>query len=70
MKDLANLMSDVTFNYELLEGLYWHARKENSSAYFYRFDYEGDWSLTHYYDKTKADYGGVAHLDDIRFFMP
>ena len=35
----------------------------------HRFDYRGNWSFSHLYDDPAADYGGVGHLDDIRFFM-
>lgn len=34
-----------------------------------RFDYRGNWSFTHLFDDPETDYGGVGHLDDIRFFL-
>ena len=68
---LAEFFSDVTFNFECLHAAHLHAKfaAEQQSPFFYLFGYEGSWSFPHLYDPEKRDFGGVSHLDDIRYFM-
>ena len=63
------MVSDILFNYEGQVATYLHARNSPAPVYFYRFDYRGQWTFAHEFEEIKHDYEGVAHVDDIRFFM-
>ena len=66
---MAKLVGDMVFNAEGLLGVHLQARKSSAPVYFYMFNYRGNWSYAHEFEETKHDYGGVAHLDDISYFM-
>ena len=66
---ISEMVSDMIFNVEALVAIHLHAKKSNAPVYFYQFNYRGTWSFAHEFEETKHDYGGVAHLDDITYFM-
>ena len=66
---MAEFSSDLIFNTETLLALHLQCRKSQAPIYFYQFNYRGKWSFAHEFEETPHDYEGVAHLDDIRFYM-
>ena len=66
---LSELTSDMIFNAEALLAVHIQSRKSDAPVYFYQFNFRGDWTFAHEFEETKHDYGGVAHLDDISYFM-
>ncbi|TRY76508.1 hypothetical protein TCAL_11403 [Tigriopus californicus] len=65
----SNFFSDITFNYETLHAAHLHTRSSDSPVYLYRFDYIGGWGYVSLFNETAQSFGGVAHLDDIRYLM-
>lgn len=66
---MSSFFSDVIFNAEALHAVHLHAFQNKAPVYLYRFGFQGQWSYVELLDKEKKDYGGVAHLDDVRYFM-
>jgi carboxylesterase type B len=67
MIPMSELMSDLKFNFELMMAAHLHARHSLAPVYVHRFDYRGLWTFAHQFEETKHDYGGVAHVDDLRY---
>lgn len=61
--------SDLLFNVECLLAVHIQSRQSHAPVYFYQFNYRGNWTFAHEFEETKHDYQGVAHLDDISYFM-
>ena len=66
---MSELASDLIFNAETLLAVHLQSRKSSAPVYFYQFNHRGNWTFAHEFEETKHDYGGVAHLDDISYFM-
>jgi carboxylesterase type B len=66
---MAELTSDMIFNAEGLLAVHIQSKVNSAPVYFYQFNYRGQWSFAHEFEQTKNDYEGVAHLDDIRYYM-
>ena len=66
---MSQLASDSIFNAEALLAIHIQSRKNVAPVYFYQFNHRGNWTFAHEFEETKHDYGGVAHLDDISYFM-
>ena len=66
---LASFFSDVTFNYYMFYAAHMHATYGRAPVYVYMFGFEGEWSFPHLYEGGKEDFGGVSHMDDVRYFM-
>ena len=66
---MSQLASDSIFNAEALLAIHIQSRKNVAPVYFYQFTHRGNWTFAHEFEETKHDYGGVAHLDDISYFM-
>ena len=66
---MAEYVGDFIFNTESLLAIHLQCRKSEAPVYFYQFIYRGSWSFAHEFEETKHDYNGVAHLDDISYFM-
>lgn len=65
----SEMASDMIFNAETLLAIHLQCRRSLAPVYFYQFNYRGTWSFAHEFEETKHDYGGVAHLDDISYYM-
>ena len=66
---MSELVGDMIFNAEHLLGVHIQSRQSKAPVYFYTFNFRGNWSYAHEFEETKHDYGGVAHLDDISYFL-
>ena len=66
---MAEFVSDLIFNTETLLAVPLQCRTSQAPVYFYQFNFRGTWSFAHEFEETKHDYGGVAHVDDIRYYM-
>lgn len=66
---LSNLFSDVALNTDALNSAHEHARHGSAPVFLYRFGFMGQWTYIELIDHDKQDYGGVAHMDEIRYFM-
>ena len=67
---MAELAGDLIFNAEALLAIHIQSRMNSAPVYFYQFNYRGNWTFAHEFEETeKHDYNGVAHLDDISYFM-
>ena len=66
---MSELASDMIFNAETLLAIHIQSRTSSAPVYFYQFNYRGNWTFAHEFEETKHDYGGVAHLDDISYYM-
>ena len=64
---MSELVSDVIFNVEGLLAI--HLVSKVAPVYFYQFNFRGNWSFAHEFEETQHDYQGVAHLDDISYYM-
>ncbi|TRY80694.1 hypothetical protein TCAL_13590 [Tigriopus californicus] len=65
----AEFMTDSLFNLDVIQGVYLQSRRSFSNLFFYKFNYIASWGYVNMYNETPADHGGVAHLDDLRYFM-
>ncbi len=67
---MSEFASDLIFNAEGILAVHLMARQSLAPVYFYKFNYRGNWTFAHEFEEdVKHDYNGVAHLDDISFFM-
>ena len=66
---MAEYVGDFIFNTESLLAIHLQCRKSEAPVYFYQFNYRGAWSFTHEFEETRHDYNGVAHVDDIRYYL-
>lgn len=66
---MAELSSDLIFNVECLLAVHIHSRKSSAPVFMYKFNYRGNWTFAHKFEETPHDYEGVAHLDDIGFYL-
>ena len=64
---ISEMTSDAIFNVEVLLAV--HLVSKVSPVFFYQFNYVGNWTFAHEFEETKHDYKGVAHLDDISYYM-
>lgn len=65
-KAMASFFSDATFNVEGLHAAHLHTLTSRAPLYYYIFGFEGQWTLPQIYGDY-SDFGGVAHLDDMRY---
>ena len=69
MIPMSEFMSDLKFNLEIFMAAYFHARQSHAPVYVSLFKYRGLWTFAHEFEETKHDYGGVAHVDDLRYLF-
>ena len=65
---MSQLASDLIFNVEGLLGVHL-VSKFDTPVYLYQFNFRGNWSFADEFEETQHDYEGVAHLDDISYYM-
>ncbi len=66
---MSELTGDMIFSAETLLAIHLQTLTNKNPVFFYQFNFRGEWSFAHEFEQTKHDYEGVAHLDEIRYFM-